>query len=46
MKPATLSTTEKFAKLWVHEIQRVFYDRLVNDENDRQWFRELITKLV
>lgn len=28
-------------KLWIHEVQRVFHDRLINDE-DREWFYEFI----
>lgn len=32
-------------KLWIHEVSRVFYDRLINDE-DRDWFKELIVELL
>lgn len=32
-------------RLWVHEVFRVFYDRLTDDD-DRGWLFELIKKLV
>ena len=32
-------------RLWVHEVSRVFSDRLVNDE-DKTWFNDLIVELL
>ena len=43
--PMSIKGGEAFTKLWVHEIQRVFYDRLVNDD-DRFWFENLIIELA
>jgi dynein heavy chain len=34
-----------FARLWVHESMRIFYDRLINAE-DQTWFREMILGLT
>ena len=45
VKPGVVRDTETITKLWIHEVSRVFYDRLINDE-DRQWFRELIVDLL
>lgn len=37
--PAVLPDTQAVSKLWVHEVYRVFYDRLI-DDTDRNWFFE------
>lgn len=34
---------EDFSSLWIHEMTRVFHDRLINDE-DRDWFQEAMVK--
>lgn len=41
--PSVLIDTASVVKLWVHEVYRVFYDRLV-DEPDREWFFSQIEK--
>lgn len=33
------------SKLWLHEAQRVFHDRLINKE-DKSWFNELSCDLM
>ena len=35
--PLTFSKTDPFVYLWVHEMTRVFSDRLINDV-DKSWF--------
>ncbi|TPX68902.1 hypothetical protein SpCBS45565_g02819 [Spizellomyces sp. 'palustris'] len=35
-RPETVSNKEKMVRLWLHEAYRVFYDRLIDDE-DRKW---------
>ena len=39
VKQATLSSPEVVIKLWAHEFQRVFEDRLIN-ETDRLFIRD------
>jgi dynein heavy chain len=39
VKQATLSSPEILVKLWVHEFQRVFEDRLIN-EKDKSFIKE------
>jgi hypothetical protein len=34
--PAGAPGADMFRRLWVHEVFRVFYDRLVDDK-DREW---------
>ena len=36
---------DTLSKLWLHESQRVFYDRLINFE-DQQWFERLACELL
>lgn len=43
IKPQACNTLEGFCKLWVHEVARIFQDRLCT-EDDRVWFKELIYK--
>lgn len=41
IRPEKLKSGEKMIKLWIHECQKVFYDRLVNPK-DRHVFFDLI----
>ena len=41
----SVTSTDSFAKLWLHECCRVFNDRLIN-ENDRAFFRQLTHDLL
>lgn len=41
----SLETTPAGIKLWVHEVLRVFYDRLVDDA-DRLWLGRLMAELT
>lgn len=43
--PVVIEDTSEFVKLWVHEVYRVFYDRLVMDE-DRDWFFSKIKEVT
>eukprot|EP01135_Chromosphaera_perkinsii_P003458 Nk52_evm27s243 gene=Nk52_evmTU27s243 len=43
--PASVQDKSCYARLWIHEIFRVFYDRLV-DNGDREWFYEFCTGVV
>jgi len=40
-KPISIDNEASCALLWIHEVSRVFYDRLV-DEEGREFFKELI----
>ena len=39
------TTVETAVRLWAHECSRVFYDRLINRE-DQQWFESLVVELL
>ena len=41
--PDNCKDKEGIARLWSHEVYRVFYDRLVNDE-DRTWFAGMVAE--
>ena len=44
-RPISVQTDEVFARLWANECMRVFYDRLISDD-DRQWFKDLALELL
>ncbi|VVD03486.1 unnamed protein product [Leptidea sinapis] len=43
LRKESADNKKTFTRLWVHEIMRVFYDRLV-DENDRNWFFDMLKR--
>lgn len=43
LRKESVSDKKTFVRVWVHEILRVFYDRLVDDD-DREWFFERLKK--
>lgn len=43
LRKESAENKKTFTRVWVHEIMRVFYDRLV-DEIDRTWFYEILRK--
>ncbi|KAL9909718.1 dynein heavy chain at 62B [Glossina fuscipes fuscipes] len=45
MRKETVNDKKIFTRLWYHECMRVFYDRLVND-NDRQWLFDKLNECV
>lgn len=38
------ATPDVFGRLWVHETMRIFYDRLINEE-DQDWFEKAMVEL-
>ena len=44
-KSSAVKEQDPLARLWIHEVSRVFSDRLINDE-DRDWFYALIIELL
>lgn len=45
IRPRKCPDAETMVRLWIHECQRVFYDRLVN-EDDQNWFKKVSLDLV
>jgi dynein heavy chain len=45
IRPRKCGNAETMARLWVHECQRIFYDRLVNSD-DHEWFKKTITDMM
>ena len=45
IRPRKCQTAETFARLWVHECQRIFYDRFINNE-DQDWFKKVALEQV
>ena len=45
VKPGVVRDAETVTRLWLHEVSRVFFDRLINDQ-DREWFKELAVDLL
>lgn len=45
VKPVSVSSPETLARLWINESLRVFYDRLINNE-DKKWFTSLLMELM
>ena len=43
--PDGATGNQKLTRLWIHEVYRVFYDRLVDDE-DRELFFEMCQNVV
>lgn len=44
-RPISIQKSEDMQKLWTNEVSRVFYDRLINNE-DREWFVELVMECL
>lgn len=45
VKPRSIATADDMIRLWIHETFRVFYDRLIDNE-DRDWFKSLVTTIL
>ena len=41
----SVTSTDSMARLWLHELTRVFHDRL-NKENDREWYYTAASELI
>jgi len=44
IRPRKCPDNQVFSRLWVHECMRIFYDRLIN-RDDQAWFRDLMIGL-
>jgi len=44
-KTVSIPSADVFTRLWIHECSRVFYDRLINEE-DRDFFKEEVLDLI
>ena len=44
-KPISIQSPEVITRLWINESLRVFYDRLINNE-DKKWFIDLVHELL
>ena len=45
VKPYVITNDKQLCRLWIHELSRVFHDRLINDE-DRDWFYDMGVELL
>ncbi|CAD7974708.1 unnamed protein product [Amoebophrya sp. A25] len=45
VRPQQCSSPEKFVKLWIHEVSRVFEDRLIS-QGDKDWLRGVLGEMV
>ena len=45
VKPQSVDSKKLFVRLWMHEVYRVYYDRLIDDV-DRQWLFKLLQDKV
>jgi len=45
IRPQKCQTNDVMMRLWLHECMRVFYDRLINAE-DQNWFQDLAVELI
>lgn len=45
VKPESINDRDSLARLFYHESQRVFHDRLINDE-DKQYFYSILAEMA